>query len=181
MEKIRIREISWMDWRKLAALFQGIFPELTTKEISHYIRHYEDTIAVAEASEGIVGFYQFTPRIGERTAWLNYLGVLPSHHHGGVGSQLLRDFEMRAAQMGFRQAEFDVLQQNQRAIRFYEKHGYARSHPVDNKFRYRKTLTVNVHAAGDPQPARTRPYLARVGRRVLYLMLVGLSLLFANH
>ena len=176
MEKIRIRKISWMDWRKLTALFQGIFPKLTTKEISHYIRHYEDTIAVAEARAGLVGFYQFTPRADEGTAWLNYLGVIPSHYRSGVAAQLLCEYEERATRMGFRLAEFDVLQQNQRAIRFYEKHGYARLHPVDNKFRYRKTLTVNVHAAGDPQPARTRPYPARLGRRVLYLTLVSLSL-----
>lgn len=162
-----------MDWRRLTGLFRGIFPELTAGQISHYIRHYEETIAVAETREGLVGFYQFVPRDGE-TAWLNYLGVIPAHYRGGVGSQLLLDYEKRAARMGFRQSECDVLQQNQKALCFYEKHGYTRLHPVDNKFRYRKALTADVHAVGDPRPARTRPHLARVGRRVLYLMLVGL-------
>ncbi|GAB4510478.1 MAG: hypothetical protein Tsb0026_12400 [Sulfuricaulis sp.] len=163
-----------MDWMKLTGLFREIFPELTTKEISHYIRHYEDTIAAAEVGEELVGFYQFIPKADEGTAWLNYLGVIPPCQRSGVATQLLRDYEERAARMGFRLAEFDVLQQNQRAIRFYEKHGYARLHPVGNKFRYRKTLTVDVHAVGDPHPIRARPYLARVGRRVLYLILVSL-------
>ncbi len=161
-------------------MFCEIFPELMAEQISHYILNYEDTIAIAEAREGLVGFYQFTPRVDEGTAWLNYLGVIPSCYRGGTGTQLLRDYEERAVQMGYRTAEFDVLQQNQKAIRFYEKHGYTRLHPVGNKFRYRKVLTVNAHAAGDPQPAPTRPYLQRWGRRVLYLVLVDLSLWLAS-
>ncbi len=177
-EEMRIRTIGWMDWRKLTKLFRGIFPELTADQVSHYIRHYEDTIAVAEAREGLIGFYQFIPKSSEGTAWLNYLGVIPARYRGGVATQLLRDYEARAARMGFRRAEFDVLQQNQKAIRFYEKHGYTRLYPVDNKFRYRKTLTTDVHPVGDLQPTQTRPHLARVGRRVLYLVLVGLPLLF---
>jgi ribosomal protein S18 acetylase RimI-like enzyme len=180
VEKIRIRKISWMDWRRLTRLFQEIFPELTDQQISHYILQYEDTIVVAEAREGIIGFYHFIPRHDEGAAWLNYLGVIPSCYRSGVGTQLLRDYEQRAASMGFRLAEFDVLQHNQRAIKFYEKHGYARLHPVDDKFRYRKALTADVQAAGDFRPARSRPYLKRWSRRMLYLVLVGLSLWFAS-
>lgn len=60
-KKIRIRTIGWVDWRKLAKLFREIFPELQIVQISHYMRYYEDIIAVAEARGRIVGFYQFTP------------------------------------------------------------------------------------------------------------------------
>ena len=180
VEKIRIRKISWMDWRRLTELFREIFPELTDQQISHYILQYEDTIVVAEARKGIIGFYHFIPRHHEGTAWLNYLGVIPSCYRSGVGTQLLQDYEERAARMGFRLAEFDVLQHNQRAIGFYEKHGYTRLYPVDNKFRYRKTLAADVRAVADSRPIRTRPYLERWGRRMLYLVLVGLSLWFAS-
>lgn len=179
--KIRIRKIYWADWRRLTEMFREIFPELTAQQISHYILNYEDTIAVAEAREGIVGFYHFIPRKEEGTAWLNYLGVVSSCHRGGVGTQLLRDYEERAAQMGLRWAEFDVLQHNQRAIKFYEKHGYTRLHPVDNKFRYRKALAAGVQAVADSRPIRIRPRLERWGRRMLYLVLAGLSLWFASH
>jgi len=180
VEKIRIRKISWMDWRRLTELFREIFPELTDQQISHYILQYEDTIVAAEAREGIIGFYHFIPRHDEGTAWLNYLGVISSCYRSGVGTQLLQDYEERAASMGFRLAEFDVLQHNQRAIKFYEKHGYTRLYPVDNKFRYRKTLATDVRAVADSRPIRTRPYLERWGRRMLYLLLVGLSLWFAS-
>lgn len=156
-------------------MFREIFSELTAAQVSHYIRYYEDTIIVAEAREGLIGFYQFIPKTDKGTAWLNYLGVIPARYRGGVATQLLRDYEERAARMGFRRAELDVLQRNQEAIRFYEKHGYIRLHPAGNKFRYHKALTVDAHAVVDPQPVRTRPYLVRVGRRVLYLMLVSLK------
>jgi ribosomal protein S18 acetylase RimI-like enzyme len=180
VEKIRIRKISWMDWRKLTGLFREIFPELTTVQVSHYIRHHEDTIAVAEARAGLVGFYHFIPRTGDGAAWLNYLGVIPACYRRGVATQLLRDYEGRAAQMGFQRAEFDVLQQNQKAIRFYEKHGYTRLYPFGDKFRYQKILMAETRVADAPRPAQTRPHLARVGRRVLYLVLVSLPLLFSD-
>lgn len=180
VEKIRIRKISWVDWRRLTRLFQEIFPELTDQQISHYILQYEDTIVVAEAREGIIGFYHFIPRHDEGAAWLNYLGVIPSCYRSGVGTQLLRDYEARAASMGFRLAEFDVLQHNQRAIGFYEKHGYARLYPFGDKFRYQKVLMAEPRSAEGPQPARIRTHLARVGRRLLYLVLISLPLLFVD-
>lgn len=180
MEKIRIRKIYWMDWRRLTEMFREIFPELTAQQISHYILNYEDTIAVAEAREGLVGFYHFIPRKDEGAAWLNYLGVVPSCHRSGVGTQLLRDYEERAARMGLSRAEFDVLQHNQKAIGFYEKHGYTRLHPVDNKFRYRKTLAAEVRDIADSRPVQARSRLERWGRRALYLVLVGLSLWFVK-
>lgn len=180
VEKIRIRKISWMDWRKLTRLFRDIFPELSALQVSYYIRNYDNTIAVAESNEGLVGFYQFIPRTGEKTAWLNYLGVIPARYRSGIATRLLRDYEECAARMGFRQAEFDVLQQNDKAIRFYEKHGYTRLYPLGDKFRYQKLLTAGLRVAEDPRSAQTRPRLARFGRRVLYLVLVSLPLLLAD-
>jgi GNAT superfamily N-acetyltransferase len=180
VEKVRIRKISWMDWRKLTGLFREIFPELTTVQVSYYIRNYDHAIAVAEVGEALVGFYQFIPRTEEGTAWLNYLGVIPARYRSGIATQLLRDYEECAARMGFCRAEFDVLQQNHKAIRFYEKHGYTRLYPFGDKFRYQKLLMAEPRVADDPQPAQTRSHLVRVGRRVLYLVLVSLPLLFSD-
>lgn len=161
-------------------MFREIFPELTAEQISHYIRNHEDTITAAEAREGLVGFYHFIPRHEDGTAWLNYLGVIPARYRGGIATQLLRDYEECAAQMGFLRAEFDVLQHNHKAIRFYEKHGYTRLYPFGDKFRYQKLLMAGSCVADDPQPAPTRPQLMRFGRRALYLVLVSLPLLLAD-
>jgi GNAT superfamily N-acetyltransferase len=180
VEKIRIRKIGWMDWRELTRLFREIFPELTTVQVSYYIRNYDNTIAVAEANEGLVGFYQFIPRTDEGTAWLNYLGVIPARYRGGIATQLLRDYEECAARMGFLRAEFDVLQHNHKAIRFYEKHGYTRLYLFGDKFRYQKLLMADPRVANALRPAQTRPQLVRFGRRALYLVLVSLPLLLAD-
>lgn len=169
----RIRPVGWRDWRELEGLFRRIFPELTPEVISHYIRHHDQTIAVAETSEGLVGFYHFMPRPEAGTAWLNYLGVISTRTHDGIGTRLLRHFEGQAAQMGLGQAEFDVLQQNDRAIRFYTKHGYARLYPVRDKFRYGKSLADESTVVSAALP-RKRAFLSRVGRRALYLLLVTL-------
>lgn len=168
----RIRSVGWRDWRELEGLFRRIFPELSSGTISHYIRHYEEAIAVADAGKGLVGFYQFIPRAETRTAWLNYLGVIPSHTSAGVGTLLLRRFEKQAMQLGLCQAEFDVLQQNRRAIRFYEKHGYARLYPVGDKFRYGKSLMESLSSV-DASPRR-HSFLSRIHRRALYLLFVSL-------
>ena len=179
-DECRIRSISWRDWKRLAVLFRCICPELKPKAISYYIRYYGKAIAVAEIRKELVGFYQFIPREPEGIAWLNYLGILPSHYRAGVGSLLLRDYETKAARMGFRWAEFDVLQQNLKAIRFYEKHGYTREHPVDNKFRYRKRLAVERPVSAEPQLTRPPSYPERIGNRLLYLVLVTLPLMFGD-
>lgn len=176
LEKIRIRNISWVDWRDLAGLFRQIFPELTAGEISYFIRHYEDMIRVADTDDGPIGFYQFNPKANDGTAWLNYLGVIRSCHCGGTGTRLLRDYEERAIEAGFRKAGLDVLQQNDQAIRFYEKHGYTRLHPVGGKFRYTKILMADPPATASRGQQRTRPFLARTYRRALYLLLVDLPM-----
>lgn len=174
VDTCRIRQIGWQDWKQLAVLFRRIFPELTNDQISHYICGHEDTIAVAEARDGLVGFYHFIPRVREATAWLNYIGVLPAYCRSGIGAQLLRDYEERAAGMGFRRAELDVLRENRNAIRFYEKHGYVRLPLPGDKYRYRKILAADDRAVARPGPQPKRARLQRLGRRLLYLVLVSL-------
>jgi len=172
---VRIRKISWRDWRKLTELFPMIFPELTPRQIADDILLYEDTAVVAEDARGLVGFYFFIPKAETGTAWLNYFGVTPSCYQSGIAPRLLRDYEQRALRMGYFKSELDVFQQNPRAIRFYEKHGYAHVSPLKDKLRYRKALTVDVAPVGSPQPTRMRPRLVRMCRRALYLALVSFS------
>lgn len=179
-EVFLIRRINWHDWKELAVLFHGIFPELKKGLISHHIRHYEDTISVAEADTGLAGFYHFIPKADVGITLLNYLGVIPAYQRVRVGSRLLFDFERRTAEMGYGRVELDVLQQNDKAIRFYEKHGYTRIHPVDGKYRYYKVLAACASAVY-PETVRNQTWFKRLGRRVLYLLLVSLPLMFADY
>lgn len=172
--RCRIRPIRWSDWRELARLFRTIFSELSAADVSYFIRHHQETIAVAATAEGLIGFYQFLSRPKTGTAWLNYLGVIPSRTGDGIGTMLLRHFEERALEIGLRQAEFDVLQRNERGMRFYERHGYTRLYPVGDKFRYGKSLMDGSVVPARAAPPRGRSLISRAGRHALYFLLVTL-------
>ena len=61
----------------------------------------------------LTGFIAFGAR------WVDHLYVHPTHHRGGVGSELLR-----VAQAASPSLQLRVFQRNQNAIRFYENRGF---------------------------------------------------------
>ena len=92
-------------------------------------------VLVAETDEGeIAGFAlywtTFSTFLGRRGIWLEDLFVRPAHRGKGFGRALLG--ALRARTDG--RVEWDVLDWNERAIRFYDSLGAA---PVEGWTRYR--------------------------------------------
>ena len=80
----------------------------------------ECQVWVAERNGDIIGMCAFRP------GWLDHLYVHPAHQRGGVGSALLRKAidENEALQLW-------VFQTNEKAIRFYERHGFTLARVTD--------------------------------------------------
>jgi ribosomal protein S18 acetylase RimI-like enzyme len=88
-----------------------------------------DELRVATIDETIVGFVMFGFDTGEYTLDRNRgaiknLFVQPAHRNQGLGSALLAEAERLLAERDAEAISLEVLAPNDRAQRFYERHGY---------------------------------------------------------
>jgi ribosomal protein S18 acetylase RimI-like enzyme len=77
---------------------------------------------VAEVDGAVVGAVAAKPG----TIW--HLFVVPTHWGTGVGDALLAAAVAVSRQAGASQCQLEVLEDNWRARRFYERHGWSRDH-----------------------------------------------------
>ncbi|HEX5804306.1 MAG TPA: GNAT family N-acetyltransferase [Azospira sp.] len=168
------------DWPSLRRIARQLFPELSDTDISHLLRHHHGGTVVACCGGEIVGYYQLQPHGEPGVAWLNYLGVLPAWRGHGIASALLQLGERHGSAGGFASLALDVLRDNQRALRFYRRHGYLPladpRHAAGDKIRIAKPLTPLTASTPAPAlPALTpAPRLTRVWRRLAYAALIRL-------
>ncbi len=94
---------------------------------------HQFTLAAEDETGALVGFAGGGP---ERDGTPGYDGeiyavyVLPTHHHRGIGRQLMMAGAQRLAALGFRAVMLWVLEENQQARAFYEALG---GQPVGRK------------------------------------------------
>jgi RimJ/RimL family protein N-acetyltransferase len=79
-------------------------------------------LLLARRDDRPVGFAVVAPR--ERNLELFYLGVDPGAWGGGVGTRLLREVADHARAIGAERLELWVIDDNERAIRVYERSGW---------------------------------------------------------
>lgn len=77
---------------------------------------------VAEVSGQVVGMAVYGTHDDDLVLWKLY--VLPEHHSRGIGRRLLEAVLARAAELGHRSLSVSVVAGNDRALRFYERHGF---------------------------------------------------------
>jgi GNAT superfamily N-acetyltransferase len=85
-------------------------------------------VLVLEDDGSIVGFCHFSPtrddEAGPATGEVTAIYLLASHWGRGGGSRLLAEAVQVLTEAGFQRATLWVLDGNERARRFYEKHGW---------------------------------------------------------
>jgi ribosomal protein S18 acetylase RimI-like enzyme len=87
------------------------------------IGHPQSVFLVAEDAEGHLVGHLFAESDGEGGATLLRLYVLPGEQRRGAGSELLSALFIRLPEC--RTVRLEVESQNEKARRFYEKHGFA--------------------------------------------------------
>lgn len=95
--------------------------------ISHHIA--DDTLLVARAEEGIVGFVMFSIErrlyvVSATRGTVHNLYVVPERRGEGIGSALLEAAETELAADGADRICLEALVGNEEARRFYENNGY---------------------------------------------------------
>jgi putative acetyltransferase len=116
--------------------WQAAYPELDFAErLDRWCARWRDEllpaaeVVIAEDGGEMIGFVTVDPR----TLYLDQLVVAPEHWGFGVGAELVA----QAKRMSTRGLDLDVNTDNARAIRFYEKCGFAISgagkNPISGK------------------------------------------------
>lgn len=127
-----LRKYRPQDFDRLLEIDQACFVEgiaYDEDEMRHYLSMPSAFTLIAAAGSRIQGFIiadRFRPRGASR-----YMGriitidVTPQTQHSGLGTLLLSKAEEELKQAGCDYASLEVAVNNDSALRFYKKHGYA--------------------------------------------------------
>ncbi|HEX6685451.1 MAG TPA: GNAT family N-acetyltransferase [Candidatus Limnocylindrales bacterium] len=123
----RAREVAYADLvspKMLAAMQAGVTPQKWAERMRNSTEG--GRMLVAEEGGRIVGFIFVVPgEYGEPGVGdVDALHVDPEHQGAGIGTQLLRAGLEFLAGQGFSKYVLWVLDGNERAMRFYRKHGW---------------------------------------------------------
>ena len=97
--------------------FQSIFSELLSQNIIYLFSENEQNI----------GMFKLIPYL-HRTSHINYLGGLAIHPDfagKGLGSKMIAEILELGKQKGLKRIELSTAIYNKKAIKLYEKHGFA--------------------------------------------------------
>ena len=97
---------------------------------------------VAMDEEEVAGMTaMYANNIETRAAYITLFGVKDAYGRRGVGGMLLEACEALALSRGMDRIRLEVTDSNERAVRFYIKHGFVRTGPCEEDSSYmEKTL-----------------------------------------
>lgn len=95
---------------------------LSAARFAEYLADPKRVVLVARHDQRIVGYAML---VGDDGVELSKLYVLPEHHGTGVSTTLMQVVLRAAAGLGGSRVWLGVNQKNQRAQRFYTKHGFS--------------------------------------------------------
>ena len=137
-ETLRIREMSIDDFPEVFHIGEEVFTAEYSQSLYRTWDEYEVTTLfntdcelclVAEVGERILGFALGTTVRKHHSPWkygyLVWLGVRRNIQQGGVGSGLFKEIKRRMKEQGVRMIIIDTSADNEPAIRFFKKQGFA--------------------------------------------------------
>ncbi len=141
VSNILISKCSCFHWREIVSVYTEAFPELSSSDISWYLRKFKKSTFVAWQDKKIVGFclysYDKTPGV----VFLEHIGVKKDKRNCGIGSILLEHLIQKVQQEGCGEIKLTALKKNVSAIRYYEKNGFKKlSDGGPRKFVYSRKI-----------------------------------------
>jgi N-acetylglutamate synthase-like GNAT family acetyltransferase len=110
------------------------FQDTTLTRESYPRRLEEMSVFVAANNSGrIIGTIACSV-VGDGEGHLRGMAMVPEHQASGIADQLLARAEQELAQQRCSHVTLDTTEPLQRAMRFYERHGYCRSGRVGDFF-----------------------------------------------
>lgn len=128
--ELEIKGKAYVHWRSWHEAYSGIVSQvyldkLTLEKCEELARQWPDNILVAKDEDRVVGFvgYGMSREAASETGEIFALYILSDYYGTGVGRQLM-DAGMEQLS-GCAEFGLWVLKDNKRAIRFYQKCGFA--------------------------------------------------------
>ncbi|HEY2497999.1 MAG TPA: N-acetyltransferase [Candidatus Angelobacter sp.] len=129
---IQVRKYQRADFSRLVEIDQSCFVEgiAYAEEEMHYFLNMPTAISlVGLQEEQIMGFIiadRFRPRRAFRSVGkIITIDVAPQAQHSGLGTLLMSSAEAGLKESGCDYVSLEVAVDNDRALRFYKKHGYS--------------------------------------------------------
>jgi len=144
VEKAELKDVSGIiDLMRALAEYENLsdYCEITEQKLKKAM--FDDGAFVegliARDDESMIGYALFYPYFasfrGQRGFYLEDLYVDSRYRGQGVGEKILREIAKTAKSHGFERLDFQVLDWNEPAIKFYEKLG-AESNPDESHFKF---------------------------------------------
>jgi ribosomal protein S18 acetylase RimI-like enzyme len=152
-----IREFQPSDWPSLFSLLRSTFaagdtyafaPDSSEAEIRKaWIEVPSVTFVACEEGGEILGTYYLKPNqpgLGAHVSNCGYI-VSPASQGRGLASQMCEHSQAKAVELGFRAMQFNlVVSTNERAIRLWERLGFAKVGRLPGAFHHRKLGFVDA-------------------------------------
>jgi len=87
--------------------------------------------------------------------WINYLAVLPAYLHRGIGTQMMKEVEMRLYAAGCPKINLQIRETNSEVIQFYERFGYTKDPVLSMGKRLAIDESLNANQNADEKDERT--------------------------
>ncbi len=122
----KIRLAREHDLKELVRLEEAAFESdrFRPDQIEYLITRSRATVLVMSQSSTLVGAAYLLWRKSHQSARLYNIAVDPAHQGQGLGRKLIKECEIEAARRDCRRIFLEVRQDNESAIRFYERRGY---------------------------------------------------------
>ena len=118
---LRIRRLRLREWSAFVELWGATFPDDDVQLTGWYLRHHCRDICLLGSGKRLLGFVVlYMPHHDPAVAWVEYIGVHPSHRRRGLGVRLLDDVERRAARSGCTRVELAAKAGNAGASHVYQ-------------------------------------------------------------
>jgi [ribosomal protein S18]-alanine N-acetyltransferase len=129
---LSVRKYQPQDFPRLLEIDQTCFVEgiaYSTEEMRYFLSMPTAIPLVGVRNEEIMGFIiadRFRPRRASRSVGkIITIDVSPQAQHSGLGTLLMSSAETELKQAGCDYVSLEVAVDNEPALRFYKKHGYA--------------------------------------------------------
>jgi ribosomal protein S18 acetylase RimI-like enzyme len=154
---VSIREYQPSDWPSLYPLLRSTFasgdtyafaPDIGEDDMHKaWVEVPSETFVAVEQGGEILGTYYIKPNqpgLGAHVSNCGYI-VSPASRGRGIASRMCEHSQATAVKMGFRAMQFNlVVSTNERAVRLWERHGFANVGRLPGAFHHRKLGFVDA-------------------------------------
>jgi [ribosomal protein S18]-alanine N-acetyltransferase len=134
--KIETATIKVLD--TLSKIEQQCFDQeaFTKRQIAYLLTDYNTIAFVAKANGDVAGFIIAQVEIEENSSFghIITINVSPSFRHKGIAHQLLQEIEKLLKEKGITESHLEVREDNNAAIKLYQKNGYQKIGKLENYY-----------------------------------------------